>query len=238
MNLEKRYTITYKTYFNQRLKQISFHSKLTNPLYVQVTFDRKTVFFKSYYFDLFAKSKYAIHVAGKTYAPDIKEIIRKEENLIEFIIDKNIQKFSLDLFKKKYAFYSRDLPDIMEESFLNYLYTFFHDEGMPFIAETVKTGARDKLLSDLMQDMKKALSISLYKRLLENSFYYAPPYLPLCAFIENLQPARLKNLTVMEWEQQLTKEKFAAFFWKNYPDKNLTEILVEIQKWVTGKINP
>ena len=235
--MEKKYTITYKTYFNQRLKQISFHGKLTKPLYVQVTFDRKTIFFKSYYFDLFVKLKYASRVSGQSFAPDIKEIIKKEKSLIEFIIDKNINKFSLDLFKKEYNFYSRDLLDIMEEGYLEYLHTFFHDEGMPFIAETLRAGALGSSLYDLTHDLKKALSISLYKKLLENSFYYAPPYLPLYQFTENMHPIIVKNLSVMEWEGTDTKEKFVEFFNENYPNKNLSKMMEEIQKWVLSKLN-
>ena len=34
---------------------------------------------------------------------DVKDIIKKEEPLIEYIIDKNRDNFSLDLFKTEYA---------------------------------------------------------------------------------------------------------------------------------------
>jgi hypothetical protein len=125
----------------------------------------------------------------------------------------------------------------MEEDFLNYLYTFFHDEGMPFIAETLRAGAHGTSLNDLTHDLKKALSISLYKRLLENSFYYAPPYLPLYQFTESMHPLIAKNLSVMEWEETVTKEKFVEFLNKNYPNKNLSKMMEEIQKWVLSKLN-
>jgi hypothetical protein len=105
---------SYKTYFNDRLKQTAFHGKLTYPFYVQVTFDRKSIFFKSFFFDLFSKPKYAFHIGAETFGPDIKDIIKKEEALIEFIIDKNQNDFSC-----------RDLLDMMEEGFQDYLYTFF-----------------------------------------------------------------------------------------------------------------
>ncbi|MEJ7671695.1 MAG: hypothetical protein WKF59_03070 [Chitinophagaceae bacterium] len=75
------------------------------PLYIQVVFDRVPFTFKSYYFDLFAKPKYETNVAGKLVIPDIKEIIIKEATLIEFIIEKHRQSFSLDIFKKEYSFF-------------------------------------------------------------------------------------------------------------------------------------
>ena len=228
----KAYKVTYKTFYNERLKKSFFHTKLIHPLYVQVTFDRIPIYFKSYFFDLFSKPKYAIRVAGQLFTPHINEIIKKEETLVEFIIDKNLDNFSLDLFKKEYAYYSRDLLDIMEEDFLDYLFTFLHDEGLPYLADTIKKGASDCKLYDLVNDLKRSLNSSLYKKLIENSFHYAPPYLPLYAFTEKPQKTMNKILAVMDWEQPATKGRFISFFKKDYPHKDAIEVLNKIQKWV------
>ena len=229
---KKEYKVAYKTYYNERLKKGFFHNKLMHPLYVQVTFDRVPIYFKSYYFDLFAKPKYAVQVAGQVFTPDMKKIIEKEENLVEFIIDKNLTDFSLQLFKKEYAFYSRDLLDIMEASFLDYLFTFFQDEGLPFLAGTILKGASEAKLYELVQDLKRSLNPDLYKKLIENSFYYAPPYLPLYAF--TLKPKRtpLVCLSVLEWQQQETEAKFKEFFKNHYPKNDVTESLKRIEKWI------
>ena len=229
---DKAYKVTYKTYYNERLKKSFFHTKLMRPLYVRVTFDRTPIYFKSYYFDLFSKSKYAIRVAGQVFTPDVKEIIKKEETLIEFIIDKNIDNFSLDLFKKEYAFYSRDLLDIMEGDFLDYLFTFLHDEGLPYLADTIKKGASDCKLYDLINDLKKALNSSLYKKLIENSFYLAPPYLPLYKYSEKPKSTPFTILSVLEWENPKTKEGFMKFFKTYYPEYKIAEVLRKIENWV------
>jgi hypothetical protein len=100
----KEYKVTYKTYFNERLKKSQFHTRLMHPLYVQVIFDRIPIIFKSYYFDLFSKPKYAIRVAAQVFTPDIKEIIQKEEALIEFIIEKNRMIFRWNFLKKNMLF--------------------------------------------------------------------------------------------------------------------------------------
>jgi hypothetical protein len=228
---KKKYKVTYKTYFNERLKKNYFHNKLMYPLYVQITFDRIPIIFKSYYYDLFSKSKYAIEVAGQVFIPDIKEIIAKEKTLIEFIIDKNLQAFSLAVFKEQYAFYSRDLVDILEEPFLDYLFTFLQDEGLPSLAIALKKGASDCILYNLVQDMKRALTPALYNKLIENSFYYAPPYLPLFAFTEKSKQTPMQCLTVMEWQKPQTKEDFSKFFHNYYPNNDIAEILQAIQKW-------
>lgn len=226
----KEYKVTYKTYFNGRLKKSQFHTRLMHPLYVQVIFDRIPIIFKSYYFDLFSQPKYGIRVAGKVFTPDIKEIIQKEEALIEFIIEKNRDNFSLDLFKNEYAFYCRDLLDLMEADFIFYLFTFLHDEGLPSLADTIKKGAADCKSYDVMQDMQRAFNEKTYKKLIENSFYYAPPYLPLYAFTEKPRRTSLTCFTVMEWQQPGMREEFIVFFKKNYPTQRVEDAIEEIQK--------
>jgi hypothetical protein len=228
--MDKEYKVTYKTYYNDRLKQVNFHSKLTYPLYVQVTFDRKSIFFKSYFFDLFSKPKYAVHIGPETFGPDIKDIIKKEEALIEFIIEKNLQDFSLEHFKSEYAYYGRDLLDMMEDGFLDYLYTFLYDEGLPYLAETVKAGAYGCKLYELVKDFKRSLNPKLYQKLWDNSFYYSPPYLPLCAFNEKPQRSMVTAFTVMDWEQVGVKDNFDVFVNKNYPDINVSDLLMGINE--------
>lgn len=228
----KEYKVTYKTYFNERLKKSQFHTRLMHPLYVQVIFDRISIIFKSYYFDLFSKPKYTIRIVGQPYTPDIRDIIQKEETLIEFIIEKNRDDFSLDLFKKEYAYYSRDLLDVMEADFLDYLFIFLHDEGLPALADTIKKGAADCKAYDIVQDMKRVFNDKAYKKLIEHSFYYAPPYLPLYAFTEKPRRTPLTCFTVMEWEQLGTKDEFAAFFKKYYPAQSVESAIQEIQKKV------
>ena len=230
------YKITYKMYYNERLKKSLFHTKLMYPLYVQVIFDRIPITFKSYYFDLFSKTKYAIRIAGEVHPPTIKEIIQKEKILIEFIIDKNKNDFSLELFKKQYAFYSRDLLDIMEEDFLDYLFTFLHDEGLPYLADTIRKGAKDHQLYDLVRDIKIAFNSTIYKKLIENSFYYAPPYLPLYVFAEELKLTPLPSLTVMEWEEPETKDKFISFYKELYPGHSVEDAIKKIQNRVNTAV--
>jgi hypothetical protein len=230
--LEKTYKVTYKTYFNERLKKSHFHTRLMFPLYIQVTFDRIPITFKSYYYDLYAKPKYVTRAGSKIHIPEVKTIIKKEETLLEYIIDKNLKDFSLAKFKEEYLYYSRDLLDIMEEDFLNYVYIFLSDEGMPFLADTIRSGASDSKAFYLMKDMKKSMKESLYKKLEENSFFYAPPYLPLYAFSEKIKGTLFTSFSVMEWEQPETKEKFIKFFKKYYPENFVGKTVEEIQKWI------
>jgi len=58
--MEKESTISYKVLPNERLKQVLFHEKKMYPVYTQVIYERKPAYFKSYFFDLLSKKKYAI----------------------------------------------------------------------------------------------------------------------------------------------------------------------------------
>lgn len=231
--MSKTYKVSYKTYFNDRLKQVFFHGELTYPLYVQVTFDRKSIFFKSYYFELFSKPRYVIFMDGKMHGPSIENIVEKENTLIDFVIDRTLADFSLERFKKEYSYYSKDLCDETEPGFIDYLFTFFQDKGMPALATTIKEGSKFRRLYDVVRDMKRALNQPLYDELVENSFHYAPPYLPLCGFMLQMKKWPILSLTVMEWEGAETKETFTEFVSKNYPNQNASEVTERVIKWLS-----
>lgn len=230
--MSKAYKVSYKVYYNDRLKKTLFHGEMTYPLYVQVTFDRQPIYFKSYYFDLFSKPRYVIFMGGKMYGPKLEDIEKMETELIEFVVDKNLSDFSLDIFRREYAYYSKDLCDEMEERFLEYLFLFFHDEGMPDLATAIQQGAKLRIVYDVVRDMKKALNPTLYKRLIENSVYLAPPYLPLFGFIRQRTKWPLLRLSVMEWEKPGTKEAFETYVRKEYGDQDLGEIEKTIERWL------
>jgi hypothetical protein len=120
----------------------------------------------------------------------------------------------------------------MEADFLDYLFTFLHDEGLPALADTIKKGAADCKSYDIVQDMKRVFNDKTYKKIIEHSFYYAPPYLSLYAFTEKPRRTPLTCFTVMQWEQPSTRDEFAAFFKKHYPGEQVEDAIGEIQKKV------
>lgn len=224
--------ISYKTYFNDRLKQVSFHGVLSFPLYLQVTFARKSIFFKSYYFQLFFKARY-VNMAGiKAQQSLINKIIKKEIDLLKFIVGKNISTFSLEHLKVQYAHYCKDLLDEMEPTFLSCLKTFLEDEGLPALGNTFQHGSQINSAFDLIQDMKKAFVPSLYQKLVNNSLFYGPPYLPLYDFMLLNNRARLQSITIKEWEEQNLKEPFLAFLAEKYPSVDAPALLKKIEEWV------
>jgi hypothetical protein len=100
--MEKESTISYKVYPNDRLKKVFFHGKEMHPLYIQVIYNRRPIYFKSYFFDLLSKEKYALHYIGGKKPPAEKEVIAKEENVLRFLIERQNKNFSLETLQKDY----------------------------------------------------------------------------------------------------------------------------------------
>ena len=223
--MSKTYKVTYKTYFNERLKHVSFHGKFTHPLYVQVTFDRRTIFFKSYYFELFSKPRYLLLAAGKKKGPSVEEVIAKENELIDFVIDQTLESFTLERFKEQYNYYCRDLCDITEDGFREYLYTFLNDKGMPALADTIKAGSKSRILYDVVQDLKIALKPALYEELIENSYNYAPPYLPLFGFMMQNKKWPMISLSVMEISIHGNRSDLISYGEIHYPGSKITNYI-------------
>lgn len=228
----KTYKVSYKIYFNDRLKPVSFHGKAINPLYIQVNFDRQSIYFKSYYFDLLSRPQYAArHITGNKI-PNITEVRAKEEQLIDFIIEKNADNFSLVLFKERYDYYCRDLLDLMEGGFKDYLYVFFHDEGLPVLGSMIKEYGRIAQAINIVNGLKLALKPLIFSKLLENAVFYAPPYIPLQLFTDIKKKGRLITFSVYEWEQPERKEAFFEFLGKSLPKYEEKAVERQIKKLI------
>src|ERR1700743_867149 len=232
MEDKKTYHVTYKVYHNERLKKVFFHGKMIYPLYLRLTFDRRTTEYRSNLFDLFMKPKYGIRVSGEIFPPHIDKIIEREEKLIEFIIDRHPDDFSLELFKKEYDYYGRDLLDEMEEGFLKYLRLFFDDEGMPYLGDVFALSYQEVTLYDVVLDLKRALKPDLYQRLVEHSFLFSPPYYPLHQFLETPLRPNLKLFMVMDWANSQNRERFQDFMKRFYPQQDASNILEQIESWL------
>jgi hypothetical protein len=152
--------------------------------------------------------------------------------LIEFVVDKNLPDFSLEQFKLDYNFYCKDLCDEMEQGFIDYLFVFFSDKGMPALATTIQQGSKYRIAYELSGDMKKALNKPLYDEMIENSFYYAPPYLPIYGFIRQTKKWPMLLLTVMEWQNGNIKRSFTEHLNKYYPGVEILQVQAEIEKWL------
>jgi hypothetical protein len=221
--------ISYKTYFNDRLKQVDFHGVTTYPLYVMVTYERQTIYFKSYYFGLFSKPRFFLDVPGVgAKGPDLELAVQKENEVIGFIIEKHRDDFSLETFKAAYAYYSIDLCDLSEKGFRDYLFTFFWDDGSPFLGDLVKHGGQHIVAYDLVRDFKRNFERPRYEKLVKNAFDFAPPYLPLYGFMSERKRWPELFLTMVEWQSIEVTLAFKTYLERVYPDVDGLELVKKV----------
>ncbi|MET3875982.1 hypothetical protein [Chitinophaga sp. OAE865] len=224
--MAKTYKVTYKPYFNERIKPVRFQGKDVHPLYMQVTFDRKSIFFKSYYFDLFSRPKYA------ELETSIEQIKEQESRLIEYIVDKHTDTFSLDQFAQEYKYLATDLLDPMDERFKDYLVDFFMDEGISSYAGMVRAIYESLTAMQIIGTFKKSFKPELYDKMIENAIYLAPPYIPLVAFIQQQHPTGLISFPVFEWRQPGTAAALEKFLSTSFPEYKITEVKKSIERYI------
>ena len=157
--------------------------------------------------------------------------------MIYFIIDKNLADCSLEKLKQDYTFYSKDLCDEMEAGFIDYLFVFFQDKRMPSLATAIKEGSKFRIAYEVVRDLKIALVPDLYSELIENSFYYAPPYLPLYGFMQETKKWPMLCLTVVEWQDIKIKEKFIAYVNSYFKSQNFIEVTNQLEKFIASLKN-
>jgi hypothetical protein len=236
MEQGKIYRATYKVYPNTKIKKVDWHGKRAYPLYIQLIYDRRNTVYKSNLFDLYLKPKFGIRVAGELHPPRLEEVIAREEKLVEFIVNKHAEDFSLELFKKEYDYYSRDLLDEMEPGFIFYMHTFFQDEGMPHLADTLRSGCGDVHAADIVLDLKRSLMPDLYGRLIDHSFLYTP-YLALFWFAEGNPRRGLTSLILKDWEDKTVQAQFAEYIGGYYRNQRFEDLVEMIEKSVSRRNN-
>jgi hypothetical protein len=110
-------------------------------------------------------------------------------------------------------------------------YTFFNDEGLPALAETIKTGSKSVIAYDIIRDMKSVLNKTVYDKLIENAFHYAPPYLPVYGFMKEVKKWPALCLTRKEWDPAETKKAFKEFVTANYPNMDADKVIGKIDHY-------
>ena len=187
------YDVSFKTYHNERIKPVMFKGVETHPLYVQVIYDRRSVFFKSYYFELFAQPKYAFL---ETSIQDINEL---ESRVIEYLINWRSEWFNLDQLMRDYKKESRDLLDSFDGSFKVWLGDFFREEGLPGLAAQMESNPELVAGIRLWDDLKTAVRPELFERMEDRVFLYDTPYIPLAWYIREKFPDGPFCLPWFEW---------------------------------------
>ncbi|GAC1307541.1 MAG: hypothetical protein NVSMB24_19580 [Mucilaginibacter sp.] len=76
------------------------------------------------------------------------------------------------------------------------------------MGDLVKWGGRHVVTYGLVRDFKRIFNKPLYDELVENAFYYAPPYLQVCSFMAGRKRWPILILPVYEWMKPQSREAF------------------------------
>lgn len=227
----KQYRITYKIYFNERLNAVSFHGKATPPVYIQLTYRRRTAMFKSYYFDLFSKARYAARLRGKHIAPSVEDVVAMEEKVLEYLVRHSNEDATVETLQQQYYFYSMDLCTSSEESFRVNMFMSLRETGTGAFAKALTTGSEREVLYDVLHDMALVLKADVHQRLLADALAQHQFYLPLYRFVLDTTKPPYRSLSVMEWLDEDVQGAFADYLQRT-GEKESDRIIKSVNKWV------
>lgn len=226
--MQKPSKISYKLYHNERIHPVLFHGQEVYPLYIQLIYDRKPVYFKSYFFDLLSNEKYVISGGQGDQHPGMNEVISKEKRLLNYLTQAD--QFSFTTWKEDYLRNSFDLLYYMDQDFKDYMQVFFMDEGKPEFSRIV-SGAKFLITSNsLLKALNGSLKPALYNKLIEHAAYYAPPYLPLEAFIKTYTGNAFSTFSLYEWNDPVLQSACKDFLLKKYPDYFFKDVQQAVRK--------
>ena len=203
------YDVSYKTYFNDRIKPIVFQGKESYPLYVQVTYDRKSLFFKSYYFEVFARSKYDFL---QITIPQIDEL---ESRVIDHIITKDSDSFDLGSLPRQYKMFSQDILDSFDGPFKMWLGGYLKQEGFPGLASLLEYAPDEVCAIRVWDDLKKILDAGTFERM-EEMAVRAGPYMPLAMYVRYTSPEGPFCLPLHEWSFEKRRIEIEDFIDKKF----------------------
>lgn len=225
--------ISYKIIQNTRLNEVSFHNTPTYPLYVQITYLRKTTHIKSAYFELLSQKRYGTDLGFQFFPSKIEYAIDLEKKLMDFLVKKYENDFEVIQIGEKYKQYSLDLIDSFLKSFQNDLFFWFADEGMLPASQYISMILDSYSFKEFMGVLDNGLLSDKVKIKLFDSYTISNnPFYTLSDFANKQLKSNI--LSRYMWEDEYIQERFTNFVTLNYPKCDLKYIKDTIQQ----KLNP
>lgn len=189
------YRVSYKTYYNERLKTRELRGRVLHPLYIQMTYDRKTLFFKSNFFDLFTRPKYDFL---RTSLAQIEEL---ENRVIDTLIERNAEKFDLDRMLDQYKVASQDILDSFDGPFKSWLAGYWKKEGLPGLGSMLEYASEEVSAIRIWDDLQKILDPERFEKM-EYLALGAGPYLPVAMYVRHRMPKGPFCFPLCDWTEK------------------------------------
>jgi hypothetical protein len=187
------YKVTYKTLHYDRVKPVTFRDTEVFPLYIQITYDRKTTYFKSSFFEIFQQPKYDyLNVS-------LQDIEQLETATIDFIVNRFSETFSLDQFRIWYPMFSQDVLDSLDAPFKSWFSIFLSHQNFTGFSNLIQAGIEKVSALQILEETKNIFSSDLYTQMMEKAVKDAPPFIPLSLFILTQKKKGPFSLPLHEW---------------------------------------
>ena len=145
-------------------------------------------------------------------------MVRLESRVIDDIITRNAEGFSMGLFERQYKMAGRDLLDSFDGSFKAWLVGYLIEEKRPGLAAIVEHGLDEVSSIQLWDDLRSCLDAELFKKMEERAARFGGPYLPLATYVRHQFPKGPFCLPLHEWwkqEKRIEIEEFIdSVFWR------------------------
>lgn len=218
--------VTYKLINNTKLKETSFNGITMHPLYLQVSYDGKATYIKSYYFDLFQKERFIkVITLNLLFTPKMEEVILAEEKVIEFLLKEHSDDFDLAKIKHWYKYWTGDMTDIFLKSFQKDLLFVFSDYNMPELGKILAISLENLSFKTIRENLID-FSKEGYKKIFDNYFIQDNPFFTLNEFMND--ELNCTYLSRFMWKNIDIQNRFNDFVTKKYPNCDLNSIYKKI----------
>lgn len=227
----KTHKITYKVFLFERVKKkIKFFDTETYPLQIRLTSGTRTLYLKSYFFSVLQQSKYQHGFLFNEKTISLADVICSEEELIEYMLNKQKNPVQLDVIRQEYHFLSYDILHELDERFKKFMVEFFYSENLPAYALFIKNDGINHTSEFILNNLEMSLQPAVLNRLRHAAVEKAPPYIPFIKFFREKIKAPIPIFPVYKWQQEAVVKRFAVFIDKYFPEYKLHQPVDYINK--------
>ncbi|WP_126247971.1 hypothetical protein [Chitinophaga rhizosphaerae] len=226
--MAKKYQLTYKTFFNERLNKLEFGSQFTHPIYLQITYRRSTRAFKSAIFDLVRENSNGSNFDLKALRLTLQGIERLEVDITTKIAEELGDTFTFEAYQKRYNEYTIDLCRLAAPGYTSFLIGYLKKRKLNTIATVISRGLELQSTYLLIQEFEKLVRPEVYQDLIKQSLVDAPPYIALYGFTQTIKRSNMGLLTIYDWQNPKNRNAFLQYIEKAFPQSDGLKVIGQI----------
>jgi len=210
--------ITYKVFLFERVKKkVQFFDREIYPLQIRITAGTRTLYMKSYFFNLLLQNRYQRVTVGNNQSISIGDVIAFEQKLMDYLLSTE-GNISPDSVRQQYRSLCRDLLQQLDDAFKTFMIDFFIDSNLPAYALFLTNDGCNYSSEFILKNLEQSLQPGMYDQLLQSAAEKGPPYIPLIKFFREKINAPIPVLPVYIWQQEAVSRTFRLFAQTKFPE--------------------